>query len=155
MGKPELVIRDGERAMVSTEALQWASLNQLQLVQRAKNKKAWVVERHNVISRNACHKCQSQLAAEGINIKLSHALVDVVYSNPALLSIGEGTPYIALGRVPPLLPQLEHIVGSAELNDETGIEGSRHVHGMREATESSMVEALAERRLSMTNQSGS
>ena len=77
------------------------------------------------------------------------------YSKNALLPIGGGTPYVALlGRVPPLLPQLEHIVGSASLNDETEVEGSRHVHRLREITVSSMVEALAERRLSMINQSG-
>ena len=113
------------------------------------------MERHNEILRNACHKCQSQLAAEGIDIKFSHVLADAVFSKNALLSIGEGTPYIALlGRVPPLLPQLEHIAGSAQLNDETGVEGSRHIHRLREVTVSSMIEALAERRLSMINQSG-
>ena len=52
-GKPELMIWDGERAMVSIEALQWASRHQLQLVQRAKTKKAWVAERHNEILRQA------------------------------------------------------------------------------------------------------
>ena len=72
-----------------------------------------------------------------------------------MLSIGEGTPYIALlGRAPQLLPQLEHITGAASLQDETGIDGSRHIHRLREITVSSMVEALAERRLSMINQSG-
>ena len=55
-------------------------------------------------------------------------LADAVFSKNALLSIGEGTPYIALlGRVPSLLPQLEHISGTAQLNDETGIEGSRQL----------------------------
>merc|ERR1712155_411918 len=45
-GKPELMIWDGERAMVSIEAAQRASRSQLQLMQRAKSKKAWVAERH-------------------------------------------------------------------------------------------------------------
>ena len=82
-------------------------------------------------------------------------LADAVLSKDALPSIGEGTPYIALlGRIPTLLPQLEHIAGTSQLNDETGIEGSRHVHRLREITISSMVEALAERRLAMINQSG-
>ena len=89
-GKPELMIWDGERAMVSIEALQWASRNSVQLIQRAKHKKAWVVERHNEILRNSLHKCQTQLAAEGIEIKLSHILADAVFSKNALLSIGEG-----------------------------------------------------------------
>ena len=101
-GKPELMIWDGERAMVPTEASIWAPRNQLQLIQRAKHKKAWVVERHNEILRNACHKSQTQLAAEGIEIKLPHILAEAVYSKNALLTIGEGTPYIALlGRAPP------------------------------------------------------
>ena len=84
------MIWDGERAMVSTEASQWASRNQLQLIQRAKHKKAWVVERHNGILRNACHKSQTQLAAEGIEIKFAHMLAEAVYSKNALLTIGEG-----------------------------------------------------------------
>ena len=56
--------------------------------------------------------------------------------------------------MPPLLPQIEHISGTAHLNDETGIEGSRHIHRLREVTVSSMIETLAERRLSLINQSG-
>ena len=113
-GKPELMIWDGERAMVSIKALQWASRNHFQLIQRAKHKKAWVVERHNEFLRNASHRCRTQLAVEGINVKFSHVLVEPVYSKNALLTIGEGTPYISLfGRFPPLLPQIEHISGTA------------------------------------------
>ena len=78
------------------------------------------------------HKTQTQLAAEGIVIKFSHVLADAVYSKNALLTIGEGTPYIALlGRVPPLLPQIEHIAGTAHLNDETGVEGARNIQAAR------------------------
>merc|ERR1711923_18011 len=154
-GPPELMIWDGERAIISNEAIQWASRHKLQLIQRSKHKKAWVAERHNEILRQACHKCQTQLAAEGHDIKFAHVLADAVFSKNALLSIGEGTPYIALlGRVPQLLPQLEHIVGTAPLQDETGIEGSRHVHRLREISVSSMIETLAERRLTMINQAG-
>ena len=86
-----------------------------------------------------------------------HELVeaDAVCSKVALLSIGAGTPYAALlGRAPPRLPQLEHINGSTPLSDETGVEGSRHVHRLREVIVSSMVVALAERRLRVINQSG-
>ena len=56
--------------------------------------------------------------------------------------------------MPPLLPQIEHIAGTAHLNDETGIEGSRHIHRLREVTVASMVETLAARRLTMINESG-
>ena len=154
-GAPSLMIWDGERAMVSNEASQWASRNQLQLIQRAKHKKAWVAERHNEILRHSMHKTQTQLAAEGISIKLSLVLADATYAKNALLTIGEGTPYIALyGRVPPLLPQIEHIAGTAHLNDETGIEGSRHDHRLHEVTVAPMVETLAERRLGLINGSG-
>ena len=139
--------------MVSQGALQRASRWEFQFVSRAKHSKAWVVERHNEILRTALHKCQTQLAAEGIEIKFSHILADAVFSKNALLSIGEGTPYIALlGRVPSLLPQLEHIAGTAQLDDDTGIEGSRHVHRWRDIAVASMVEALVERRLSLINQ---
>ena len=58
------------------------------------------------------------------------------------------------GRVPALLPHLAHVAGTSHLDDETGIEGSRNVHRLRELMVSSMVEALAERRLAMINQGG-
>ena len=81
----------------------------------------------------------------GVGIKFQHVFADAVFSKNALLSIGDGTPYIALlGRVPPLLPQIEHISGTASLNDGTGIEGSRHIHRLREVTAPSMVDALVE-----------
>ena len=144
-GPPELMIWDGERAMILTEAMQWASRQKLQLIQRTKHKKAWVVERHNAILRNACHTCQTKLAIEGHDIKFAHVLADAVYSKNAMLSIGEGTPYIALlGRAPQLLPQLEHITGAASLQDETGVNGSRHTYRLCEITVSSMVETLAD-----------
>ena len=85
------MIWDGERALVSTDALQWASRQQVQLIQRTKHRKAWVVERHNEILRQACHKAQTQLAAEGLEVKFSQVLADAVFSKNALLSIGEGT----------------------------------------------------------------
>ena len=56
--------------------------------------------------------------------------------------------------MPPLLPQIEHISGTAQLQDETGVEGLNHVHRLREVTVSSMVETLAARRLSLINQAG-
>ena len=88
-------------------------------------------------------------------MKFSHVLADAVFAKNALLSIGEGTPYIALlGRVPSLLPQVEHITGTAQLNGETGIEGPQHVHRLRDITIPSMVEVLVERRLSMINKAG-
>ena len=141
--------------MVSVDDLQWASCQKFQLATRAKHSKAWVVERHNEILRNALHKCQTQLAIEGHDLKFSHVLADGVFSKSAPFSIGEGIPYIALyGRVPQHLPQLEHIAGTSHLDDETGIDGSRHVHRLRGIMVSSTVEALAERRLSMINQAG-
>ena len=91
----------------------------------------------------------------GLEVRFAHVLADAVYSKNTLWPIGEGTPYVALlGRVPTLLPHIEHINGSASLNDETGVEGSRHIHRLREVAVSSMVVALAERRLRMINSSG-
>ena len=44
-GTPSMMIWDGARAMVSSEALQWASRWKFQLISRAKHSKAWVVEK--------------------------------------------------------------------------------------------------------------
>ena len=118
-GKPELMIWDGERALVILEASQWASHSQFQLIQRIKHRKPWDVERHNEILRHSLQTCQTQLVVEGLGVKCRHALADAVYSKHALLSIGERTPYVALlGRVPLLLPQLEHVNGSAWAKQE-------------------------------------
>ena len=52
-----------------------------------------------------------------------------VLAKNALLATGQGTPYHSLyGRTPNLLPQIEDIVGEVRQDDETGIEGLRHVH---------------------------
>ena len=85
----------GERAMVSNGASQWASRNQLQLIQRAKHKKAWVVERHKEVLRTAMHKTQTQLAAEGIVVKFSHVLQSTAR-----------TPYSPSEKAHPTLPFL-------------------------------------------------
>ena len=110
---------------------------------------------HNEVLRHALHMCQTQLTIEGHKLNVSHILADCVFNKNALPSIGEGTPGIALyGRVPQLLPQLEHIVGTSHLDGETGIGGHRHAHRLRGIMVSSMVEALVERRLTMINQTG-
>ena len=95
------------------------------------------------------------MAVEGISVNCEHVLADAVFSKHARLSIGEGTHYVALlGRAPPVLPQLEHITGTAQLADKTGIEGSRNIHRLRETSVSSMIAALAERRRTMFNKVG-
>ena len=53
--------------MVTAETLEWASRNRLQFIQRAKHKKAFVVERRHEILRSAFYKWQPQLVAEGID----------------------------------------------------------------------------------------
>ena len=91
-GKPEMMTWDGERALVSLEALQWASRCKFQLVPRAQHSKAWVVGRHNGILRNALHKCQTQLAIEGHEIKFSNALADGVFSKTLPRPVWQSTP---------------------------------------------------------------
>ena len=51
-GPPAIMIWDGERSMIPTEAMQWASRQRLQLIQPNRHKKAWVVERHNDPTRD-------------------------------------------------------------------------------------------------------
>ena len=71
-----------------------------------------------------------------------------------MLSTGQGTPYQSLyGLVPRMLPQVEDIVGESRLQDETGIDGLRHVHRLREVSIGSAVTAMAEHRLKLADKS--
>ena len=52
-----------------------------------------------------------------------------------------------------MLPQVEDIVGESRLQDETGIDGLRHVHRLREVSIGSAVTAMAEHRLKLADRS--
>ena len=117
-------------------------------------KKAWIVERHHEILRAQLRKSQTQLQAEGIEISMPMLLSEAVLAKSSLLATGTGTPYQSLyGRTPRLLPQIEDITGSSRTEDETGPDGSRAVHRLREISVGSAVSAIAERRLKLADHS--
>ena len=151
---PELLIWDGEGGMRSEEAKVWATRWNIELAIRPKDKKAWIAERHHEILRTQLHKTQSQLAADNIRVPFTMMLAEAVLAKNALLSTGQGTPYQSLyGRTPRLLPQIEDITGDARMQDDTGSDGIRHVHRLREASVGSAVTAMAERRMKLASQS--
>ena len=81
-------------------------------------------------------------------------LAESVLAKNALLSTGQGTPYISLyGRIPRLLPQIEDVTGDARMQDEWGSEGLRHTHRLRETSVASAVAAMAEHRIKMADKS--
>ena len=115
-GAPEMMIWDGETSLSSDEAKVWADRWNIELIIRPKDKKAWIAERHHEILRQQLHKTQSQLAADGIKLPFKSMLAECELAKNALLSTGQGTPYVSLyGRVPRLLPQLEDITGDARM----------------------------------------
>ena len=153
-GPPELLTFDGEGALNSDEAKVWADRWNIKLNIKPKDNKAWIVERHHEILRAQLHKTQSQLQVENIKCTFSDILSEAVLAKNSLLSTGQGTPYQSLyGRLPHWLPQIEDIVGDARMQDETGIDGLRHVHRLREVSVGSAVTAMADHRLKLANKS--
>ena len=95
------------------------------------------------------------MVAEGIDVDFQLVLADAVFSENALLSIGEGTPYVALlDRVPQAPLKSDTLQEQPHLNNETGIEDSRHAHRLRAVFVSPMLEAFAGRHCNMINHIG-
>ena len=153
-GAPDMLIWDGEGALDSDEAKKWADLWQIELVIRPADKKAWISERHHEIMRQQLHKVTAQMKSENIVVPFVQIISMCVLAKNSMLNTGHGSPYQSLyGRTPRLLPQLVDLVGSARLVDETGPDGIRHVHRLREISVGAAVQALAEARAQLAEKS--
>ena len=153
-GAPAMLIWDGEGAMDSDEAKRWADLWSIELIVRPPDKKAWLAERHHEILRKQLHKTTAQLHSEGIVVPFSNVVAQCQFAKNAMLNTGHGTPYQSVfGRTPRLLPQIVDLVGSARLIDETGCDGLRHVHRLREVSVGAAVQAMAEHRAALADSS--
>ena len=130
--------------MSSDIAKTWADRWSIELVIKPKGKKAWLAVRHHAILRSGLHNTELQLKAEGVRVIFANLLAECVMAKNCLLSAGDGSPYQSLyGRIPRMLPHIEDIAGTSRLQDETGPEGLRHVHRLRETSIASTLKAMA------------
>ena len=75
---------------------------------KAPRQRAWLVERHNGILREAMHRTEQQCKKEGLIATVEQVLATVVLMHNSLICINNSTPYQALlGRQPAMLPPLE------------------------------------------------
>ena len=75
---------------------------------KAPRQRAWFVERHNGILREALRRTESQCKKEDLIATIEQVLAIVVFMHNSLICINNSTPYQALlGRQPAMLPPLE------------------------------------------------
>ena len=148
-GPMRVLTLDGETAMRTRTAADWADVHHIELNFKAPHQKAWVVERHNELVRDALHKTESQLIKEGITIPFEQVLAIVVFVKNAITVVGNATPYQALfGRQPTLLPPVEG--GSSGQLDGSRVNPgtlSKHYARVRECACQNIIEASAKARL--------
>ena len=133
---------------------------------RAKDQHARYAERRGALLRDAIHRIHSQLKEEGIVLPFTSVLSEATFSGNALITVGGSTPYNAvMGRMPSMLPGIEHIRSPDFGDDEPGGQGSEyadlssegkkkkgsstleHTHRLREIAIQEMTEASARARL--------
>ncbi len=99
------LVLDEETGMRGQATMDWASTNGINMRFKAPRQKAWIVERHNEILRQALHATESQLKSEGIKVPFEQVLAIVTFMHNALIVINGATPYNAvIGRQAIVLP---------------------------------------------------
>jgi len=144
-----VLVTDQERGLASEEAAQWLDRWGIQLKTKEPGAHAQIVERHHELLRKLVQRVKAQLREEGITMPIEIVVAECFIIKNLLLSVGGGSPYVALyGRVPPLLAEFEP-ASECQLDDTSaGIPGiSRSHHRLREVTVTSMVELTAKQRI--------
>ena len=107
-GPMQRLTLDEETGMRGRVAQDWAVYCGVTLHFKAPRQKAWLVERHNEILRQALHRTETQVKQESLISSFQWVLAIVTFMHNALICINGSTPYNALfGRQPPILPPLE------------------------------------------------
>ena len=110
-GPPEEILCDGEGGIsISDSTRSRLTRHGIKLLTRAKDQHARYAERRGALLRDAIHKIYSQLHEEGISLPFESVLSEATFSGNALITVGSHTPYNAvMGRVPRMLPSIDHI----------------------------------------------
>ena len=67
-GNMKVLTLDGETGMKGKDVDDWAMYSQTTMRYKAPHQKAWLVERHNALIRNALQKAESQVIKESLCI---------------------------------------------------------------------------------------
>lgn len=159
-GPMGLLIMDGESCLKSKGASDWATASEVHLKFKAPRQKAWLVERHNEILRQALHRVESQIKEESLCCTFEICLATVTFMHNSLIVIGKSTPYQALlGRQPAMLPPLaggmvKHDMSLAPesriINELSGA-GQRHIARVREIAAAQIIESTALSRMTQAD----
>ena len=148
------LIMDGERGVAeSVRAASFLARHGIQLVPRAPNQHAQIVERRGALLKDVIHRIMGQLQREGIShdMPFEFILAEAVFAGNALVSVNNTTPYNAVyGRVPSILPDINQANANdapADSDDVTHPGLLRHTHRLREIAVQQMVEGTARARL--------
>ena len=149
------IISDQEGAVYSEEGAIWAEKKSIQLRPKPKGAHAAIVERHHQMIRELMHRLLHQARAENLAIDFSDALSEAVFAKNIFLNVGGFSPFQALfGRFPAVLSDLEAAGISSIADGETSLaSASRHAVRLRELALSSMIEATAQARMRMAENS--
>ena len=139
---------DEEGGLRGQCAFDWANAHGINLRFKAPRQKAWIVERHNEIIRQALHRTEDQLVKEGVTVPFEQALHTVTFMKNSLTVINGSTPYQALiGRQPAMLPPMEGGHTGQVQSMARGATQVRHEARVREVAAMNIVEATARQRL--------
>ena len=154
-GNMKVLVLDEETGMRGRCASDWAESNGIQLKYKAPRQKAWIVERHNELLRQALHLTETQLKRDGVQVPFEQVLTTVTFMKNALTVINTSTPYQGLfGFQPAILPPLEGGYQGQVSNEGARPEtNSRHQAQVREAAASNIVAASAKMRLARADAS--
>ena len=127
-GPPKELLTDGEGGISLSESTR-AKLSRhgISVHTRAKDQHARYAERRGAFLRDTIHRMYGQMREEGILLPFESVLSEATFCGNALITVGGNTPYNAvMGRVPAMLPSIDHIRSPAVT--ESGTSTLEHTH---------------------------
>ena len=113
------------------------------------------MERHNALLRDMLHKVGDQVNQDGLGIPDRIVLAECLFAKNCMISIHGVSPYQGLfGKQPAVLNAFEPASHTALDDNADGTEGvSRHIHRLRAAAVSTIVQGTAMDRLKLADRS--
>jgi hypothetical protein len=146
------VLSDQEGALYSEQGAVWSETVGTSLRPKPKGSHAALVERHHQVLRDLMHKLLTESRSKGLVVEFTDCLSEAVFAKNIFTNVGGFSPFQAVfGRFPAMLADLEN-AGISSISD--GASGTaRHVVRLRELAISAMVEATAQSRMRMAENS--
>jgi len=137
-GPFKFLVVDGERGLITDEAVQYLKQHGITIKTKAPNQHANVIERRGAILRHAMHCIEDQLTKENIPITFKQLLGEATFSGNALITHNGASPYNArMGTQPAMLPDIH------ALPETTAVGPARFTHRIREISLQHIIESSA------------